>query len=406
MKDELSNDGSIFSDEQKEKNIRKNIKQNTNNDTNKNTKSNTDSRWKDLSQRLISAFILVSSYVILILMGHFYCTLFLIFIIYQIFREIISLPNYDKRNKSIKNMNSISWTFFWIGAYGVYFYSLSEQFNYLKKYKICEFLFNYHLFICFILWACNFFRFFLNLQKGVMRYQIGQLGLVHFLFLIFTIPTGLMYYNLMNGFIWYIFPIVMIIVNDTFAYICGRAFGRHQLTVISPKKTWEGYLGAIIFTVISGFFLTKLAMKYDFLVCPETKINLIPFDALNLKCDSSFIKEVLYSYDLKYYTIEITRLHIHTTVICLFASVYGPMGGLFASSFKRSIGIKDFSDFIPGHGGMTDRMDCQFIMSAFTYVYLSTFLFKSNKVENVLENIDTMNNEDKLKILKYFKNMF
>ena len=46
-------------------------------------------------------------------------------------------------------------------------------------------------------------------------------------------------------------------------------------------------------------------------------------------------------------------------VLAMFASIIAPFGGFFASGFKRSFKIKDFGDSIPGHGGMTDRMDCQ-----------------------------------------------
>jgi phosphatidate cytidylyltransferase len=46
----------------------------------------------------------------------------------------------------------------------------------------------------------------------------------------------------------------------------------------------------------------------------------------------------------------------------LFASFIAPFGGFFASGFKRALKIKDFADIIPGHGGITDRMDCQILM--------------------------------------------
>lgn len=67
-------------------------------------------------------------------------------------------------------------------------------------------------------------------------------------------------------------------------------------------------------------------------------------------------------------------VHLHVFVLSLFASTVGPFGGFFASGLKRSIKIKDFSNLIPGHGGVSDRMDCQMIMGGFTYFYLSTFL--------------------------------
>jgi phosphatidate cytidylyltransferase len=64
-------------------------------------------------------------------------------------------------------------------------------------------------------------------------------------------------------------------------------------------------------------------------------------------------------------------------VLSLFASTIGPFGGFFASGLKRSIKIKDFSNLIPGHGGISDRMDCQLIMGSFVYFYLNAFLVRS-----------------------------
>ena len=57
--------------------------------------------------------------------------------------------------------------------------------------------------------------------------------------------------------------------------------------------------------------------------------------------------------------LALAWLQLHSLVMALFASLIAPFGGFFASGFKRSFKIKDFGDSIPGHGGMTDRMDCQ-----------------------------------------------
>lgn len=51
-----------------------------------------------------------------------------------------------------------------------------------------------------------------------------------------------------------------------------------------------------------------------------------------------------------------------------FASLVAPFGGFFASGFKRAFNIKDFGDSIPGHGGMTDRMDCQCVLAFLHYM--------------------------------------
>ena len=58
----------------------------------------------------------------------------------------------------------------------------------------------------------------------------------------------------------------------------------------------------------------------------------------------------------------------------LFVSMIAPFGGFFASGFKRAFKIKDFGDSIPGHGGVTDRMDCQIMNGVFTWVYYNTFV--------------------------------
>lgn len=54
-----------------------------------------------------------------------------------------------------------------------------------------------------------------------------------------------------------------------------------------------------------------------------------------------------------------TAFQLHSLVMAAFASLVAPFGGFFASGFKRAFNIKDFGDSIPGHGGLTDRFDCQ-----------------------------------------------
>jgi CDP-diglyceride synthetase len=58
-------------------------------------------------------------------------------------------------------------------------------------------------------------------------------------------------------------------------------------------------------------------------------------------------------------TIPYAPYQFHLLVMACFASLVAPFGGFFASGFKRAFNIKDFGSSIPGHGGMTDRMDCQ-----------------------------------------------
>jgi phosphatidate cytidylyltransferase len=90
--------------------------------------------------------------------------------------------------------------------------------------------------------------------------------------------------------------------------------------------------------------------------------------------------------ELEYIYIQTTRLTSHTrrpspffrpSSACAFlrpSFIFQPSKGFFASAVKRAYKIKDFDSLIPGHGGFTDRLDCQFIMALCTYVHLTTFI--------------------------------
>lgn len=146
--------------------------------------------------------------------------------------------------------------------------------------------------------------------------------------------------------------------------------GRHSLLELSPKKTWEGFIGAMISTPIQGFLMTRGMLSHPILTCPVTALSLThptcaadPFFELQ-KYTLPFILPIL-GWD----HIYIAPAQMHTIYMSLFASFIAPFGGFFASGFKRAFAIKDFGALIPGHGGFTDRMDCQLVMGMFVYIY-------------------------------------
>jgi len=112
--------------------------------------------------------------------------------------------------------------------------------------------------------------------------------------------------------IFYLFLISSL--TDTFALFCGKYFGKNKLSVISPNKTIEGSIGGSLFGSVF----------------------------------SSLIYLALTGFDSNVFVV---------LGVTLILSILGQIGDLFFSSIKRMYGIKDFSNLIPGHGGILDRLD-------------------------------------------------
>lgn len=220
--------------------------------------------------------------------------------------------------------------------------------------------------------------------------------------LIIVVQAHFIMNNIFEGLIWFFLPAALVITNDIFAYICGITFGRTQLIKLSPKKTVEGFVGAWLFTVLFGYGLTKLMMRSGYFICPVTVSCLSPrvshnqprtqkltsvkdfganvFTGLHCEPNPVFLP---YTYELPnfvflpantHFSLTTEPMQIHTMIFATFASLIAPFGGFFASGLKRTFKIKDFGHSIPGHGGMTDRMDCQFIMGFFTFMYYHSFI--------------------------------
>jgi len=119
---------------------------------------------------------------------------------------------------------------------------------------------------------------------------------------------------------------VLIWTNDTFAYIVGKNFGKNKLyKQISPNKTIEGFFGGIIFSCIAGYFIYYFTHYLNF---------------------QSWLG------------------------MAIILSVFGTLGDLIQSKFKRQAGVKDSGKLMPGHGGLFDRLDSIIFSSPFVYAYL------------------------------------
>lgn len=202
------------------------------------------------------------------------------------------------------------------------------------------------------------------------------------------------------------------------AYFVGLFWGKHKLIKISPKKTWEGFIGGAFITLIFGFFIARLLAPITYLTRPIEDIESLwqswwnfydkntlkshhanptfLFDEYQLISDSNLqiLANSVFNNFLDFNLLKsclilrIASVQFHTVVLALFASAIAPFGGFFASGFKRAFKIKDFAESLPGHGGMTDRMDCQFLMGFFSYLYYGSFIaLNPVNIESIFKTI-------------------
>lgn len=124
---------------------------------------------------------------------------------------------------------------------------------------------------------------------------------------------------------------VTIWVNDTGAYLIGVTFGKHRLFErISPKKSWEGFIGGALAALLSGYVFSLLIPK----------------------------------------EITLVQWLIFSEIIVVF----GTFGDLIESLIKRTVEVKDSGNIIPGHGGLLDRFDSMLLAAPVIYIFL-TFIF-------------------------------
>tara|TARA_B100000809_G_scaffold237239_1_gene256900 strand:+ start:3743 stop:4582 length:840 start_codon:yes stop_codon:yes gene_type:complete len=159
---------------------------------------------------------------------------------------------------------------------------------------------------------------------------IGHFYLVGSLVIFFTMSNVT---NSHNPLIVFSF-LMLIWVSDSAAYVFGVSFGKRPLfKSVSPKKSVEGFLGGIIFSIILSLFFNKY-LNLDFTI-------------------------------------------IQWLIIGVLTSSLGALGDLVQSQFKREAGVKDSGKFLPGHGGLYDRMDSIIFAAPFIYLTIKIFIYVS-----------------------------
>lgn len=134
---------------------------------------------------------------------------------------------------------------------------ISAQLPYLGiKYSFIGSLLFYHNFISFCLVVIGFLSFVISLKQGFLKYQFRLFGWIIIATLICSTASWYMCFNVYEGLIYFLLPAMLIIINDIFAYLFGYFLGKHQLIALSPKKTWEGYIGGAVSTCLFSIMVT------------------------------------------------------------------------------------------------------------------------------------------------------
>lgn len=256
--------------------------------------------------------------------------------------------------------------------------------------RCLEWIVRHHVLLSFSLYTLGFVAFVVSLrQLKNFKYQFQQFGFCHLALILVVGQSTYFVSNVFQGLFWLMLPVTLVVVNDSFAYIFGFLFGRTPLIRLSPKKTVEGFLGGAASTFVAALLATSLLTSLEawdikyMMLCPASSDFGLTLD----RCDTDSLVGGLFkgtplaawpslapyvpSFASQWH---LSPMQLHALVLAAFASVVAPFGGFFASGFKRAFNVKDFGNTIPGHGGFTDRMDCQIVMGAFAAIYLQYVL--------------------------------
>ncbi len=144
-----------------------------------------------------------------------------------------------------------------------------------------------------------------------------------------------------HGVFFIVFTLVTTWVADGGAYFAGTFFGKHKLAPeISPKKTWEGFVGGALCSSLAGALCGWGYELWDFVFTGE-----------------------------KHFSANIPVL----TVTAFIVAWLGLLGDLSMSLLKRQSGVKDFGNIFPGHGGVMDRFDSVVFTAPFVYLVFQMF---------------------------------
>ncbi|NNT72751.1 phosphatidate cytidylyltransferase [Flavobacterium sp. IMCC34852] len=189
------------------------------------------------------------------------------------------------------------------------------------------------LLIAALLVSIRSLLFLFEKKDRFLDVQAKYVFLIGYLIIPIIIFTKIPFIN--NQYVPEIIISILIIIwcNDTFAYLVGITMGKNKLFErISPKKTIEGFVGGVVFSVVAGILLAQFYLHQDL---------------------------------------------IKWIIIAMIVSAFGTLGDLIESKFKRIAGVKDSGNIMPGHGGFLDRLDSIIFVAPFVYLFYQIIYYVS-----------------------------
>jgi len=338
--------------------------------------------WKSFGVRAQFASLMMLAFMAIVWAGHFYVWILIVLLQMASFRELVKVRYGEYLATDATEMplfRTLQWGWFYVGlvyVYGDFIHSFAmatESAADLLPYS------RYWESLAFGLYCVVFMASVWTLKVDSVKYQVGQLSWTIVTLCIVVGQMKFVAHNIFEGLFWFFFPVWLVINNDCWAYAWGACLGRaiikRPLFKLSPKKTWEGFIGALVSTVCVAYFTAPFFAASPWLACPATDLTWTPHPPLDCDMPRAFVRrDVALPYFEAVVFKDILPIQLHAVAFALFASVVAPFGGFLASGIKRAYHVKDFDSIIPGHGGVTDRVDCQFIMALFVYVYHKTFI--------------------------------
>lgn len=167
------------------------------------------------------------------------------------------------------------------------------------------------------------------------------------------------------GFWWLVFLLIGTFMSDVGAYIIGSIFGKHKLwPEISPKKSWEGLAGALVIGPLSALWLVWASHQ------PGLAQFLLNFSELPAM-QRDWITDLIAIEPVYFVPLPIA-LSVGLIMGILIA-IFGQMGDLTISMWKRHVGAKDTGTIFRGHGGMLDRLDSLLFTAPLVFAFILIF---------------------------------